>query len=276
MRELSNIAYTHGGKFHADDVFSAALLQILHPGIEIRRMFSPPEDGSAFVFDIGCGEFDHHQSSAEVRPNGVPYAAFGLLWREFGASLIGEDEVERFDESFVQPLDLDDNTGCGSEIAACISAFNPSWDSDDQPDDRFARAVAFAREIIELRLEQSRSYARGRSLVEQALAEATENIVVLPQFAPWKSVLPKSDAEFVIYPSQRGGYSAQAVPSGDAEHPLKIPFPAEWAGLPNRELAKISGIPTLRFCHNSGFLIATDTLKDAREACRLAARLKPE
>lgn len=276
MRELADIAYTHGGKFHADDVFSAALLQILQPGIEIRRMFSPPEDDGALVFDIGCGAFDHHQSGAEVRPNGVAYAAFGLLWREFGASLIGEEDAARFDENFVQPLDLDDNTGCGSELAACISTFNPSWDSDDEPDERFVRAVAFAQEIIERRLELARSYARGRSIVEQALSEAQENIVVLPRFAPWKSVLPKSDAEFVIYPSQRGGYSAQAVPSGDAEHALKIPFPAEWAGLPNRELAKVSGIPTLRFCHNNGFLIATDTLKDAKEACRLATRLKPE
>ena len=30
-------AFTHGGKFHADDVFSAALLLYLNPEIQITR-----------------------------------------------------------------------------------------------------------------------------------------------------------------------------------------------------------------------------------------------
>ena len=32
--------------------------------------------------------FDHHQEPRESRPNGVPYAAFGLLWRGLGAQLV--------------------------------------------------------------------------------------------------------------------------------------------------------------------------------------------
>ena len=32
--------FTHGGKFHADDVFSTALLQILRPDIQITRGFT--------------------------------------------------------------------------------------------------------------------------------------------------------------------------------------------------------------------------------------------
>ena len=37
---IPSVALTHGGKFHADDVFSAALLRILQPGIQtfLRRM----------------------------------------------------------------------------------------------------------------------------------------------------------------------------------------------------------------------------------------------
>ena len=32
--------FTHGGKFHADDVFSAALLRYLNPNIVIQRGFA--------------------------------------------------------------------------------------------------------------------------------------------------------------------------------------------------------------------------------------------
>ena len=112
-------AMTHGGKFHADDVFSGALLTILNPEIQIQRAFQVPEGYTGLVFDLGWGRFDHHQNGAPVRENGVPYAAFGLLWREFGEEFLlrhcsKEDtarEFARFDEQFVQPLDLDDNTG---------------------------------------------------------------------------------------------------------------------------------------------------------------------
>lgn len=77
---MYNKAFTHGGKFHADDVFSAALLKILNPEIQIERGFQVPENYDGVVFDIGGGEFDHHQADARVRENGVKYAAFGLLW----------------------------------------------------------------------------------------------------------------------------------------------------------------------------------------------------
>lgn len=86
MRDIPAAAMTHGGKFHADDVFSAALLRLLRPDIRIHRGFQVPEAFEGLVFDIGLGPFDHHQQDAPVRENGVPYAAFGLLWREFGAA----------------------------------------------------------------------------------------------------------------------------------------------------------------------------------------------
>ena len=43
-------AFTHGGKFHADDVFSAALLQIVRPDIRIQRGFrsAGPFRGAGF------------------------------------------------------------------------------------------------------------------------------------------------------------------------------------------------------------------------------------
>ena len=104
-------AFTHSGKFHADDVFSAALLLYLNPEINISRGNKVPEDFDGIVFDIGRGQYDHHQKDSRVRENGVPYAAFGLLWEALGEKILGQELAEKFDQSFVQPLDNNDNTG---------------------------------------------------------------------------------------------------------------------------------------------------------------------
>ena len=167
--QIPDTAFTHGGKFHADDVFSAALLKICNPNIAIQRGFAVPQGFAGLVFDIGDGPFDHHAKNSPVRENGVPYAAFGLLWRELGPQLIGPVDAGRFDESFVQPLDLDDNTGCGNQLANIIAAYNPRWDGEDRPDDCFAQAVALAQDMLAHKLEAIRSVQRAAAEVNEAL-----------------------------------------------------------------------------------------------------------
>jgi len=278
MIKLKNYAMTHGGKFHADDVFSAALLKIINPNIKIIRAFEAPKDFDGIVFDIGCGKFDHHQECAEVRENGVPYAAFGLLWREFGESILAAGcpleqaakEATRFDEIFIQPLDKDDNTGCGNQLASAIGVFNPSWDSDESSNQCFVEALDFATIILQKKIDSIMSVQRAKELVEAALANLNDNIVILPRYAPWKTILVQSQAEFVVYPSQRGGYSAQVIPADLDTKEAKCYFPEEWAGKPEDELPIISGVSTLTFCHKGRFLISADNLDDVIKACKIA------
>lgn len=273
-------ALTHAGRFHADDVFSSALLRMLRPDIQIRRTFKVPENFNGLAFDIGGGEFDHHQQGAEVRENGVPYASFGLLWRAFGKQVmergdpaLAEEEAVRFDEKFIQSLDEDDNRGTGSQIAGVIGSFNPSWDSEESPDDCFWRAVDFATVIFQNRLNNIFSVQRAKALVQAALEKAEDHIVILPRFAPWKSVLEGTGTDFVVYPSQRGGYCAQIVPAEEDSEEKTVVFPEAWAGKSEEELPKLSGIPTLTFCHNGRFLISTSTIEDAVKACRKAREI---
>jgi len=274
MIKVPDCGMTHGGKFHADDVFSSALLKIMNPNIKISRGFQVPEDFDGIVYDIGGGKYDHHQENAEIRENGVPYAAFGLLWREFGETLVGAEEAAYFDEKFIQPLDEDDNTGCGNPLARVISKWNPNWDSKEPSGECFEGAEALAENILKKEFAGIFSNQRAKSLVEAALANSTDEIVILPQFAPWKMVLVPSVAEFVVYPSQRGGFNAQGIPADFDIKALKCDFPQEWAGKPEAELKKISGIPTLSFCHNNRFLIAAGTLEDTLKACKIARQLK--
>lgn len=264
-----NKGFTHGGKFHADDVFSAALLTYLNPHIKIERGFEVPEKYDGIIFDIGMGKFDHHQSDASVRENNVPYAAFGLLWREYGHSILGE-EAERFDESFIQPLDLSDNTGAENQMAQIISMFNPVWDSNKPMDLAFLEAKKFALKILENYFSYSKSSERADILLKEEIEKAEGNILILPRFIPWKRGVSETNLDFVVYPSKRGGFCAQAVPIEGEEGSMKIPFPVSWRGKEKEELVQITGIETLEFCHKSGFLIAAGNVNDAVLSCKVA------
>lgn len=260
-------AFTHGGRFHSDDVFSAALLTYMYPDIVIERGFKVPEDYDGIVFDIGFGKFDHHQAEKEVRENGVPYAAFGLLWREYGASILGGKEAARFDEKFIQPLDLSDNTGSKNEIAEIIAMFNPGWDSKLSEDLAFEEAKNVAFKILQHKFEYILGEIKAEKIVKAMLATAKDGILVLEKFVPWKKVVIGSGIDFVVYPSKRGGFCAQGVPVSEESQELKYPFLEAWRGKSEEELQKISGIQTLDFCHASGFLVSAATKEDVIKAC---------
>ena len=263
-------AFTHGGKFHSDDVFSAALLKILFPEIDITRGFEVPEGYDGLVFDIGLGEYDHHQNDREIRENGCPYAAFGLLWRRFGNYLLSEDEAEKFDESFIQPLDYSDNTGEPCDLSKTISVFNPCWDEEADSDEYFFKAVELAKTILERHILYTKGKEKANELLYEAMKGMKNHILVLQRFIPWKKYLMESDVYFVIYPSKRGGYNVQPAVQNEEKDSFKVPFPVEWWGKSIEELQNISGIKTLTFCHATGFLLATDSLEDAIAACEKA------
>lgn len=261
--------FTHGGKFHADDVFSAALLTILNPDITIERGFQVPEDFDGIVFDIGFGEFDHHQQDRAVRENNIPYAAFGLLWRKYGSLLVGEEEAKRFDEKFIQSLDLNDNTGSENAIAEVISVFNPPWDYAVSADAAFQEAKEVAYKILVKEIEHIKSINRAEDLVTKALSKCEDGILIMPRSAPWKKFVKQKEVYFVVAPSNRGGFTAQAVPKDDKSGELKIPFPEAWRGVEKERIGSVSTVETLQFCHNSGFLISALTQEDVIKACKI-------
>lgn len=274
-------AFTHSGKFHADDVFSAALLLYLNPEINIFRGNKVPDDFEGVVFDIGRGQYDHHQKDSRIRENGVPYAAFGLLWEALGEDILGEELAEKFDQSFVQPLDNNDNTGEKNELASLIGNFNPGWDSPGNNDQAFFQAVSVAGMILENKFERYRGNERADKRIEEVLKEhelaissgkksvEESKILILPEFVPCQKRLSETEIAFVIFPSNRGGYCIQPQKK---EYSLnyKCSFPAEWLGLENEELVRETGLSSAEFCHKGGFLMTTGTLDDAVKACEIS------
>ena len=82
---ISDEVMTHAGRFHADDVFSAALLKIVKPEVKVKRVMHVPEDFDGIAFDIGGGRYDHHQKGAEVRESDMlmPHLGYcGEIWAQ--------------------------------------------------------------------------------------------------------------------------------------------------------------------------------------------------
>lgn len=281
IKQKNATAFTHGGKFHADDVFSSALLLYLNPEIAITRGNKVPEDFDGIVFDIGRGKYDHHQRDSRIRENGVPYAAFGLLWEELGEYILGTELAQKFDESFVQPLDNNDNTGEKNELATLIGNFNPSWDVENGENEAFFKAVQTAGMILVNKFEKYKGNERAEKRVNEILAahetavlsgekSAIEaKILVLPEFVPCQKQLRETEITFIVFPSNRGGYCIQPLKK---EHSLnyKCSFPENWLGLEGEELQKTTGLNSANFCHKGGFIMTADNLNDAINACKIS------
>lgn len=269
INTLPTTAATHAGVFHADDVFAAALLHILNPQITITRVRDAQQaPADALLFDVGGGHYDHHQPDSEVRPNGVKYAAFGLLWRDYGHLVVSEPYVDQFAEDFVQPIDAADNGAAPTPIYQAIAAFNSNWDETADFDGQFAKAVDIASAILERQIALYQSKAKAESNIHGAIAyslEAGYPAIVLGEFMPWQEVVfthPDNDHfNFVIFPAARGGYQVQAIPTTLNGRDQRKPFPATWLDV------KPQGAT---FVHPGRFLVAATTLFEAIRIAELA------
>ena len=181
------IIATHSGKFHADDVWAVAVLDLLFPGSQLVRTRDAEAIAAADfavdvggIWDAGSGRFDHHQKGFQgARPSGVVYASAGLVWKEFGArcvSLLAQQRANctlapeqareiayAIDADVVQYLDMSDTGAAksapgGYGLSAIVSGFNPSWLDEQMAGsaaaadalrmERFRRAMGVAADIL--------------------------------------------------------------------------------------------------------------------------------
>ena len=259
--------YTHGTKFHADDVFSTVLINKVADKYDIKRphvnriidaKWAGELSNDYIVYDIGFGKFDHHQKDNEIRENGIPYAAFGKLWRAVGADLVGEHAACRIEQSFVQNIDYTDNTGEPNMLSTIINDFNPNWDDDASFDERFNDAVNYAATAFDLTLSHILSEERAINVVKESPVK--EGILILPRYVPWANYVTNNmpEVNFVVFPSDRGGYTLRTV-SNPGETTGKILFPEEWLGTVDEEKGRT-------FCHPGNFLAVFNTKEQAIDA----------
>lgn len=281
------ILVTHGGIFHADDVLSTALMlgTVTQTNIYLIRTSKVTDELIKYatcIFDVGGGQFDHHQPGRKLREDKTPYAAFGLLWEKYGRDYIAafedDDEVidaawKAVDEDFVKHVDAVDNgikDPEGMMMAHAIGSFNPNWDEDatnSAVNEKFMAALKVANSILSSLVSSAVSKARAKSEVIKAIKNRNESrVLILDRFMPWQEYLlaeeTANDILYVIYPSIRGGYNVQAVPDEPDSFGMRKALPEEW----------INELPEgCTFVHPARFLCNAGTLDDAKKIALLAA-----
>lgn len=271
---------THAGNFHADDVFSTVFLNKLYKDITVIRLKEYKDDGTKLTYDIGLGKFDHHQAGYnKVRENGIHYCSFGLLWQEYGLEYLKnmkvanpEDTFKIFDYLLVNNIDAFDNGEIEINtdyniytIPSFIETMRPKIGEEEKENEFFLKATKVADFLFDKILEE----ACNKVVMIEKIKEQSKNIksrvLILDEYIPYEFAIfyLNLDVDFVVYPSNRGGYAAHTIPTKYKGFISKVPFLSEWAGLRDEELQKVSGIKTARFCHNALFLFTTDTKEDA-------------
>ena len=110
---------THSGRFHVDDIISTIFLSKIIDKVILLRVptIENIDVKNKIVYDIGLGEFDHHQKNRNgQRDNGIYYSAIGLLWKRFGKKYLKKIGVNYIDKTFeyidrelIQNIDASDN-----------------------------------------------------------------------------------------------------------------------------------------------------------------------
>ena len=138
--KIYNEGVTHNGTFHADDVLSTCLLILLNPKFSYKRLNEVPASYSGIAYDIGGGKYDHHME-VKKRNNGKLYAAFGLIWKDYGSYFMKQENAELFDDVFVSEIDKCDTSSNTNLLSSSIEYFNPKWNSKIKSDVAFDYAV---------------------------------------------------------------------------------------------------------------------------------------
>ena len=279
---------THDGIFHADDVFSIAALKHLFPSFTLVRSRDSDIIAKAdIVVDVGgvyddpTNRFDHHQrGGAGARENEIPYSSFGLIWRKYGVRICDGDEhvAKAVDAGLVSAIDAIDcgyvrGVPEGISLSQTISAFNPSWEEDDDIDQCFDEAVDFAHRLLERFIASAAGAVKAKEIVARAIEKAEDpRVIVLEKFTPWKRTVHalSEDALYMVYPSQTGQWRIQSVPVEPGSFENRKSLPASWGGLSDNELQSVTGIDDAMFCHNGLFIAGAESFQGVMKMAGLA------
>ncbi len=286
---------THSGSFHADDVFSIAAFQLLFGEDNVRVTRTRDQaliEAADYVVDVGdiydheAKRYDHHQNGAPVRDNGIPYAAFGLMWQHYGEEICQSKQVaEKIEENLAQQIDAADN---GIKITKPVyegidqisfDAFVKTWMSlrgtQEDMDQQFMTVVSVMRAYLERRIEIERNKLQMSELAIQAYNNTEDKSIVVSDEAISRNAFIELDTKVVVLPddnAEQSNWLAIAVPKAKDTYETKVRFPEAWAGLRGEELERVSGITSMNFCHKNLYLVVAGSKESAIAAARVAVR----
>jgi len=279
---------THNGNFHADDVFSIAVLKHVYPSFNlVRTRDKALMDSADIVIDVGgqcdpdAGRFDHHQrGGAGERENGIPYSSFGLVWQKYGLALCDNNQAvaDRVDAGLVSTIDAIDcghveGVQQGISLSQTISMYNPTWEESPEFDKCFDEAVEFASRMLTRFIASASGSVNAKAIVAKAIESAEDpRVIVLEKYTPWKKTVHilSSEALYMVYPSHSGQWILQTVPVEPGSFEDRKSLPKAWAGLSDEDFQAQTGLDDAVFCHNGLFIAGTKSFESTMKLAEVA------
>lgn len=287
----------HNGVFHADDVFCVALMQLIEEDLEVVRTRDVAIlESCDIVADVGNGKYDHHQADKVLRPDEIPYSAFGLLWQDFGQVLIekqcsnvlSEEQIQEIVQTiateFITQIDAGDNgislntyTHPVTTLSQIISGFMPIERTNSKVDAAFFEATKLAKMLLIRMIYKYAKVYEDMDYMKQLLAQKEDfenHILVIEKDIKWKDILLALDPDekiwFVVFSDITGSWRVQTVPKSEDSFEARKDLPKAWSGLRSEELTTLTGISGCIFCHPNLFIAGNDTKEGAIAMANLA------
>ena len=156
-----------------------------------------------------------------------------------------------------------------------ICNFNPTWQEDNKKiDEKFKKALKFAKEIIKREMAWARALIEGEKGVSEEIEKQNNpEILILDREIEWKEAVSKNkNIKFVIYYKKYDlEWCIQSARDNLKEYGTdRALFPESWRGLRDEELREVSGIKEAVFCHRAGFFAVLKSKEGALSMAKKA------
>ncbi len=272
----------HDGSFHADEVTACALL-LVFKCVDREKIIRSREsrilDECEYVCDVGgvydpsLRRFDHHQSDYTG-----DLSSAGMIWLYFKNEGIVDRSIYDFlNHSLILGVDAHDNGKASLEVGVCsfsqvVTNFVPCIYDAPQEEQMaaFLKAVDFVVGHLE-RLFERFHYIRSCQEKVFLAMRKKERFLCFDEAMPWMESFFENEGEthpalFVVMPAS-GHWKLRGIPPTlEEKMKVRVPLPASWAGLLDKNLQRISGIQGAIFCHKGRFISVWETKEDALKA----------
>jgi uncharacterized UPF0160 family protein len=273
---------THDGSFHADEVTACALLilfNLVDKDKVVRTRESSKLADCEFVCDVGGVYdpkkklFDHHQADYQ----GLFSSAGMILLYLKEEKIITSQFYDFINNAIIRGVDDHDNGRPPKMPGVCsfshvIANFTPvAYEVDEQTQQQaFTEALNFVLAHLKRLWERYEYNQNCKEIVAQCM-EKYKDCLIFEKGIPWQDSFFELGGEdhpalFVIMPSEKHWKLRGVPPDGENRMKVRRPLPAEWAGLIDVDLKKVSGIPGAVFCHKGRFISVWETKEDALKA----------
>lgn len=294
---------THNGAFHLDEVLATSVLLEIYPDAEIVRSRDMDIiDSGDVVYDVGSifdpekNRFDHHQRGfyETFSPDyKIKLSSAGLVFKYFHEKLFAKygllksspifDDIKKkiYEEIFLYADAIDNGIDTLCEIkprslADVVRSFNCRsivGDNDEASNARFFEALEFVKKdlnnylnhvLTDYRVNYEKLFDELKNFDDEIFI--TSRIYSLDLIFTLNKRLSK-DIKHVIYTDDTT-FRIYVMPIELGKFAIKYPLHADWRGLRDEELVKISEIPGCTFVHASGFTGGNLSLDGAIKMCK--------